>query len=193
MQEIQRKGLKDLFKKIVKSASDAEKSFHGNVGRQALDAADYAGSKLPKALSPEEYSQADMDKAMKIWKEQGMGKIGKKPDGDRFMNKPNGDHYMEKPKGDHYMNKPKGDYVRKIEDPEGWGKPYSQGGEMGKYEFFGQFNNNKTPKDNLVMRREPPSKGEIAAGRAITGGSALGYGAAKAHSYWTDKKNEQNK
>ncbi len=188
MQEIQRKGLKDLFKKVVKSASDAEKTFHGNLGRDALDAADRVGSKLPRALHPDEYSPEDMDKAMNIWKSQGMGKIGN----------------------------------------NSTGKPYSMGGDMGKYEFFGQFNPKKNTKgdyvnkpsgdgvvddtytamkytnyakkwgngmskDNLVMRREPPSKGEIAAGRAITGGSALGYGAAKAHSYWTDKKNEQNK
>jgi hypothetical protein len=189
MREIEKKGFKDVIKKVVDAASSAEKKFHGNLGRGALDAADKAGSKLPKSLSPEEYSQADMDKAMNIWKNQGMGKIGNQPTG----------------------------------------KPYSQGGDMGKYEFFGQFNPKKNtkgdyvnkpsedggivhdpytamkytayakkwgngiPKDNLVMRREPPSKGEIAAGRAISTGSALGYGAAKAHSYWTDKKNEQKK
>lgn len=181
MQEPQRKGLKDLFKKIVKSASETEKTFHGNLGRNALDAADKAGSKLPKALSPEEYSQADMDAAINIWKNQGMGKIGNQPTG----------------------------------------KPYSMGGDMGKYEFFSQFNDKKKPKGNYpnkpseqrdlirkqgisgfpdfdkadsfngVLRREPPSKGEIAAGRAITTGAALGTGAAKAHSYWTDKKNEK--
>jgi hypothetical protein len=167
MQEPQRKGIKDLFKKVVKGVGDAERTFHGNLGRDVLDAADKAGSKLPKFLSPEEYSQGDMDKAMKIWKEQGMGKIG---------NKPSGDHYMNKPKGDNHM-----------------GKPYSMGGDMGKYEFFGQFNDNKIPKDNLVMRREPPSKGEIAAGRAITIGGAAGTTAAGAHSYWTNKKNEQKK
>jgi hypothetical protein len=187
MREIEKKGFKDVIKKVVDAASSAEKKFHGNLGRGALDAADYAGSKLPKSLSPEEYSQADMDKAMNIWKNQGMGKIGNQPTG----------------------------------------KPHSMGGNMGKYEFFGQFNDKKKPKgdyvskpsddgvvedtytavkysalakklkdmnkDNFVMRRADPSKGEIAAGRAISTGAALGTGAAKAHSYWTDKKNEQNK
>jgi hypothetical protein len=186
MQEIPKRGVKDVLKKIVSKVGDAEKTFHGNLGRNVLDAADKAGSKLPKFLSPEEFTQADMDNAMKIWKQQGTGKIGNQPTG----------------------------------------KPYSQGGDMGKYEFFGQFNPKKStkgdyvnkpsgdgvvhdpytamkytayakkwgagiPKDNLVMRRADPSKGEIAAGRAISIGAAAGGTAASAHSYWTNKKNEK--
>jgi hypothetical protein len=168
MQEPQRKGIKDLFKKIVKGASDAEKTIHGNLGRDVADAADRLGKKLPKFLSPEEYDQSDMDKAMDIWKKQGMGKIGNQPKGDKYMTKPK-DNYVTKPNDGEYVN-----------------DPYT----AMKYSAFAKKLKD-TNKDNLVMRREPPSKGEIAAGRAITTGGILGTGAAKAHSYWTDKKNEK--
>ena len=186
MQEPQRKGLKDLFKKIVKKVSDTEKTIHGNMGRDALDAADNLGERLPRFLKPDsdDVNPKDMAKAMEIWRTQGMGKIGN----------------------------------------NSIGKPYSMGGDMGKYEFFGQFNPKKGTKGDYVnkpsgdgvvddtytamkysafakkmlenqkpimLNRLPPSKGEIAAGRAITTGAALGTGAAKAHSYWTDKKNEK--
>lgn len=159
MQEPQRKGIKDIFKKIKEGVSGAERTFHGNLGRDVLDTADRLGKKLPKALQTEEYSPEDMAKAMKVWKEQGMGKIGNQP------------------KGDKMMSKPIPNYITKSDDPYTMMKY----GEMSK----------KILKQNLVEMRPSPSKGEIAAGRAITTGGILGTGAAKAHSYWTDKKNEK--
>jgi hypothetical protein len=88
------------------------------------------------------------------------------------------------------MNKPKDNYVEKPSEDAGIvHDPYT----AMKYTAYAKKWGKGMPKDNLVMRRPDPSKGEIAAGRAISTGSALGYGAAKAHSYWTDKKNEQNK
>jgi hypothetical protein len=173
MREPQKKGIKDIFKKIKESVSGAERTFHGNLGREALDTADKLGTKLPKALQPEEYSPDDMAKAMKAWKEQGMGKIGNQPNFGKGYRNP--DYYTS----DHLSKMTKGnrDYITKSDDPYTMMKY----GEMAK----------KISKQNFVEMRPSPSKGEIAAGRAITTGGILGTGAAKAHSYWTNKKNEK--
>lgn len=170
MQESQRKGLKDLFKKIVKKVGDTEKTIHGNMGRSAIDAADNLGERLPRFLKPDsdDVDPKDMVKAMEIWRTQGMGKIGNQPKGDRYMNKTR-DNYVTKPSNDEHM----------VEDT------YT----AMKYSAFAKkMLENQNP---IMFNRLPPSKGEIAAGRAITTGAALGTGAAKAHSYWTDKKNEK--
>lgn len=184
MQEPQRKGLKDLFKKIVKKVSDTEKTIHGNMGRDAMDAADNLGERLPRFLKPDsdDVNPKDMAKAMEIWRTQGMGKIGNQPNSGKGYRHP--DYYTS----DHLdkMAKKNRDYVTKPSNDE---YIVEDNYTAMKYSAFAKkMLENQKP---IMLNRLPPSKGEIAAGRAITTGAALGTGAAKAHSYWTDKKNEK--
>jgi len=96
MREIERKAsdkLKDFISRVGKKIGEAESNMAGGIGRSANKMASGVESMAerlkskPKQEGPS-YSQADMDKAMEIWKEQGMGKIGNKPKGDKMMNKP---------------------------------------------------------------------------------------------------------
>jgi len=181
MQEPQKKGIREILKKIKEGVSGAERTFHGNLGRGVLDAADKLGSKLPKALQPDEYSPEDMTKAMQIWKEQGMGKIGNKPDADRISrNKA----YFESNNYD--TPKKQRDLIRNrgISSFPDYNKSDKVDGVMSNWRKQMEENMNPYPS------RVPPTQAEIAAGRSVTLGGAAGASAAAAHSYWTQKKNE---
>lgn len=181
MRESQRKGFRDVLKKIVDAASDAEKNFHGNLGRDVLGAADKLGSKLPKALSPEEYSAEDMKNAMELWKNQGLGKIGNKPDADRISrNKAYFDsNNYDTPKKQRDLIRDRG-----IASFPEYNKADKVDGVMSNWKK--QMEENMKP----IPSRVPPTQAEVAAGRAVTLGGAAGASAAAAHSYWTQKKNE---
>jgi hypothetical protein len=102
------------------------------------------------------------------------------------------------------------------EVPDEFGKPYSQGGNMGKYEFFSQFNKGdfKKYKSNDIQShfKNNPSPLLSSRDRKIIGAAGAAGGAAgevinyamdeqnrqknensqqSAHSYWTRKKSGQ--
>lgn len=179
MYEAPKKGMKDFLKKIGEKISNAEKDFHGNVGRGALNAADKLGSKLPKFLQPEDsVDPKDMARAMEAWKNHGTGKIGNDPNFGKGYRSPeyyNGDH-MSKMADLNNKAKAKKNYVEKYEESP-----------TRKFDVRDYMSNEPM---NGKFVKAPPSKGEIAAGRAISIGYLGGGGAAAAHSYWTNKKNE---
>lgn len=107
MREIEKKAsdkLREFIGRVGKKIGEAESNMAGGIGRSANkmasgveDLAERLKSK-PKQQGPS-YSQEDMDKAMEIWKNQGLGKIGNQP------------------KADKYMSKPIPDYITKSDDP----------------------------------------------------------------------------
>ncbi len=183
MREIEKKTsdkIREFIERVGRGMKNAEANASGSIGRAANKMASGVESMAQRLKSkPTEanhpsYTQEDMDKALQIWKEQGMGKIGNKPKGDKYMEKPNPEKYMEKPSGDHYMN-----------------KPHSMGGKMGKYEFFGQFNDGKVPQ-NYVMKRGY-SEGEKNLGRTIIGTGYAGGVTGEAINYAMDENEAERK
>ena len=183
MREIERKAsdkLKDFISRIGKNISEAEGNMSGSVGRGANKLASGVESMAerlkskPKQEGPS-YSQADLDKAMEIWKTQGMGKIGNKPKDNAPTIKLDG---INRAPSDKMMNKPIPDYITNSNDPYTMMKY----GEMSK----------KILKQNYVEKR-PYTRGERQLGRDVIGIGATGGLIGDAINYAMDSNEADRK
>jgi hypothetical protein len=183
MREIERKAsdkLKDFISRVGKKLSEAESNVSGGVGRSANkmasgveNLAERLKSK-PKQQGPS-HSQADMDKAMEVWKTQGMGKIGNKPNFGKGYRNP--DYYTS----DHLSKMTKGnrDYITKSDDPYTMMKY----GEMSK----------KILKQNYVEKRKPYTGAEKQLGRDLRDAAMFGGLTGEAINYAMDSNESERK
>jgi len=178
MREIEKKAsekLREFIGRVGKKIGEAESNMAGGIGRTANKMASGVEGLAERLKSKpkqqaQDYSQEDMDKAMEIWRTQGMGKIGNQPKGDKYMNKPSGNKYM---------NKPIPDYISKSDDPYTMMKY----GEMSK----------KILNQNFVEKRKPYTGAERQLGRDIRDTAMFGGLTGEAINYAMDSNEAERK
>ncbi len=180
MREIEKKAsekLREFIGRVGKKIGEAESNMAGGIGRSANKMAsgvENLAERL-KSKQKQDYSQEDMDKAMEIWRTQGMGKIGNQPNSGKGYRNP--DYYTS----DHLnkMAKENRDYITKSDDPYTMMKY----GEMSK----------KILNQNFVEKRKPYTGAERQLGRDIRDTAMFGGLAGEAINYAMDSNEAERK